>query len=98
MDFKNSNQNNSPHFLDNKTQFFSITVMKKKPILTFKIESDQDQWHAYCPELPGCHSFGATPEEAIKNLKNAVQIYIEDEIECQGFEEIIGDKTTLVHV
>ncbi|MEA2065235.1 MAG: type II toxin-antitoxin system HicB family antitoxin [Patescibacteria group bacterium] len=58
-------------------------------MLTFKIEKDQDKWHAYCPELSGCHTFGNTPEEAMKNLKNAVNLYIEDEIEYQGFQGVI---------
>jgi predicted RNase H-like HicB family nuclease len=52
--------------------------------ITFKLEQDGDKWHAYCPELPGCHTFGSTKEEALKNLKDAVMLYMEDEIENQS--------------
>lgn len=32
---------------------------------------------SYCPELPGCASCGKTEEEALENLKEAVQLYLE---------------------
>jgi predicted RNase H-like HicB family nuclease len=34
-------------------------------------------YRAEHPELPGCMSHGATPEEAIQNLANARRLYIE---------------------
>ena len=61
-------------------------------MLTFKIEKDWNKWHAFCPELPWCHTFGNTQEEAIKNLKNALKLYIDDEIEFQWFNNLIDDK------
>ncbi len=33
-------------------------------------------WVAECPSLPGCISQGETKEEAIRNIKEAVQGYI----------------------
>lgn len=30
-----------------------------------------------CPSLPGCISQGKTREEAIENIKDAIQVYIE---------------------
>jgi predicted RNase H-like HicB family nuclease len=40
-----------------------------------------------CPELPGCHSQGATVPEAIENIRDAIQGYLElygaPEIRCQ---------------
>ncbi len=48
-------------------------------LLTFKLKKDGDQWHAYCPELPGCHTFGNTKKEAQLHLKNAVALYLDDE-------------------
>ena len=45
--------------------------------ITFKLEPDGTQWHAFCPELKGCHTFGATKEEALANLKDAVNLYKE---------------------
>ena len=34
-------------------------------------------WIAECPSLPGCVSQGKNKEEAIKNIKEAIQGYIE---------------------
>ena len=48
-------------------------------MLTFHIEPNGKQFHAFCPQLKGCHTFGNTLEEAIKNLKNAIELYLEDE-------------------
>ena len=33
-------------------------------------------WVAECPSLPGCISQGATREEAINNIKEAIEGYI----------------------
>lgn len=46
-------------------------------MLTFKIEKDGDEYHTWVPELPGCHTHGRTPKEAMDNLKDAVQLYLE---------------------
>lgn len=32
---------------------------------------------AHCPEIPGCHSQGATYEEAIANIKEAIEACLE---------------------
>ena len=34
-------------------------------------------YHVYCPALKGCHSQGDTQEEALKNIAEAIQCYIE---------------------
>ena len=34
-------------------------------------------WVAECPSLPGCISQGKTKREAILNIKEAIQVYIE---------------------
>jgi predicted RNase H-like HicB family nuclease len=33
-------------------------------------------WVSECPSLPGCISQGATREEAIRNVKEAIDLYI----------------------
>jgi predicted RNase H-like HicB family nuclease len=38
-------------------------------------------WVVVCPSLPGCISQGKTKEEAIANIKEAIELYIEDLIE-----------------
>lgn len=62
-------------------------------MLNFKIEPDGDKWHGYCVELPGCHTFGDTKEQALFNLKDAARLYIEDEIESQSLENFVSSKT-----
>jgi len=34
-------------------------------------------WVAECPSLSGCISQGKTKEEAIRNIKEAIEVYIE---------------------
>lgn len=46
-------------------------------MLTFKIEQDGNEFHTWVPELPGCHTHGRTVAEAMHNLKDAVQLYLE---------------------
>ena len=41
----------------------------------------------YCPELPGCCSVGATEEEALANVTEAIKLYLEPSEmgkECTG--------------
>lgn len=41
------------------------------------IEKDDYGYFAYCPELEGCHSQGNTFEEALANIKEAAELYLE---------------------
>jgi len=43
------------------------------------IEYDEQtkSYAAYCPELPGCASCGDTEEEALENIREAVELYLE---------------------
>ena len=41
------------------------------------IEQDEDGFYAYAPELPGCHSQGATFMEADSNIREAIDLYLE---------------------
>jgi len=50
-------------------------------MLSFKIEPDENEFHAWVPELPGCHTHGRTIAEAMQNLKDAVQLYLDFRIE-----------------
>jgi predicted RNase H-like HicB family nuclease len=38
---------------------------------------ENGEWCASCPSLPGCHSQGETREEAIANIRDAIEAYIE---------------------
>lgn len=37
---------------------------------------------AEVPELPGCMAHGDTPEDALKNAKEAIQLWIDTAKEC----------------
>ena len=40
-------------------------------------DSETESYAAICPELPGCCSCGDTVEEALTNIKEAIQLYLE---------------------
>ncbi len=39
--------------------------------------SNEGGFTVYVPSLPGCISEGGTKEEALKNIKEAIELYIE---------------------
>jgi predicted RNase H-like HicB family nuclease len=44
---------------------------------------------AYVPSLPGCISEGRTKKEALKNIREAIDLYlepVEDDMSCQRSE------------
>jgi predicted RNase H-like HicB family nuclease len=45
---------------------------------------------AYVPSLPGCISEGDTKEEAIKNIKEAIELYLEADV--NELVEFSGEK------
>jgi predicted RNase H-like HicB family nuclease len=48
--------------------------MKLKVVLE---TSDEGGYTAYVPSLPGCISEGDTVEEALENVREAVELYLE---------------------
>jgi predicted RNase H-like HicB family nuclease len=48
--------------------------------MKFIITIDRDEdgvWVTECPSIPGCVSQGATKEDAIENIKEAIQLCLE---------------------
>ncbi len=41
------------------------------------IEKDEHGYYAFCPELEGCQSQGDTFEEAMANIREAIELYVE---------------------
>ncbi len=59
-----------------------------KPVTTYRytiiLEREPDGgFHAYCPTLKGCHSQGDSLDEAIDNIREAIDVYLES-VEAHG--------------
>jgi len=54
------------------------------------VSKDKDGFYAHCPDLPGCYSQGDTNEEALANLREASQLYMETMTESEI--KALGDK------
>lgn len=57
-------------------------------IFTVILQSETDPefrgyYNAIVPALPGCFSYGANKEEALSNIKEAIELYLED-LESHG--------------
>jgi predicted RNase H-like HicB family nuclease len=63
------------------------------------IEKDEHGFYAWCPELKGCQSQGTTVEDALANIREAIELYLEtlseDERDASLSREIL---TTTVEV
>ena len=45
---------------------------------TVLLEREEDGgYHAFCPALKGCHSQGDTLDEALANIREAMEAYVE---------------------
>jgi len=48
-------------------------------ILKVSLKEEEDgRWSSSTPALPGCSSWGYSQQEALENIKDAAEIYIED--------------------
>jgi predicted RNase H-like HicB family nuclease len=45
--------------------------------LVVEHDAETKRWAAFFPELPGCASAGDTEEEAIRNAKEALELWFE---------------------
>ena len=62
-------------------------MKRRPPIKTFLLkvaikEKEDGRWSAVIPALPGCASWGYSRQEALDNIRDAAEIYIEDMIEA----------------
>jgi predicted RNase H-like HicB family nuclease len=53
-----------------------------------KLEKTDESYAVWCPGLPGCWSQGATEEEALENIKDAIETYL------ATVDELLKDKVT----
>ena len=49
-------------------------MMRKVSVV---IEQDEHGCYVWCPELKGCQSQGATVEEALANIREAAELFLE---------------------
>ena len=63
------------------------------------IEEDEDGFFADCPALQGCHTQGETLVEAIANIKDAIQLHIEDRLAMgEGVPQLASLTVTTLQV
>jgi predicted RNase H-like HicB family nuclease len=58
-------------------------------------QDEDGVWIAEVPSLPGCGSDGATREEALENVKDAINLWIED---AEDHDEPIPEDYTPIAV
>jgi len=57
-----------------------LTVATKPKVESFEVvlEPEEDGgYHIYTPALKGCHSYGSTKDEALKNIAEAIALWLE---------------------
>ena len=54
-----------------------------------RLIQSHEGWSVSCPALPGCHSQGATREDAVANIKIAIKEWLEVEAEENVFRELL---------
>ncbi len=65
--------------------------------LTISLDRDEDGvWIVECPSIPGCVSQGSTKDEALENIKEAIQLWLEVRAE-QGLPLTIETRQVEVH-
>ena len=52
--------------------------MKSYVFMAELLEEEDGRWSAGVPSLPGCATWGRSKEEALRNLRDAVEAYVRD--------------------
>lgn len=67
-----------------------MAIMLSYHYTTILERQSEGGYHIYCPTLPGCHTEGDTLDEALVNIKEAIEIYLES-LKAHGDEIPIED-------
>lgn len=59
-------------------------------------EEEDGRWSVTVPALPGCSSWGSSVQEALNNIKDAAEIYIEDMIDAGEGIPLSSDKIEII--
>ncbi len=85
--------NGQPRFGDGsipvKSYIFSVVIEEDS------FEDGREAFHAYCPALTGCHTWGHTREEALMNIQEAVELYVDDLIESADTVPVDPEKGSI---
>jgi predicted RNase H-like HicB family nuclease len=54
---------------------FVIIIMKWRVVL--EPDPETSDWAVWCPELSGCVSAGITQEDALRNICEAIELYLQ---------------------
>ena len=55
--------------------------------IVFKVDlthEEDGRWSAVIPSLPGCSSWGYSQQEALANIRDAAEAYVEDMRDAEG--------------
>ena len=68
-----------PHHIAGRTTGVSegATIEEMVRKASVVIEKDENGFYAWCPELKACHSQGDTLDEAMANIREAIELYLE---------------------
>ena len=65
--------------INDKQQLIILKNMKKKIHLPILIEQDENNvFIVSCPSFKGCHSYGNTIDQAMKNIQEVIEICVEE--------------------
>ncbi len=51
-------------------------------------DPETGDWAVWCPELPGCTSAGQTEAEALENIREAIELYVQPDAVALGPDAI----------
>ena len=71
---------------------FGSNIQSKKMKLHFPIVIEQDEdniFIASCPTFSGCHSYGKTIDEAMANIKEVIEMCLEEQ-EIESVNQFVG--------
>jgi predicted RNase H-like HicB family nuclease len=54
-----------------------VTKLRRERFEVLLEPEEEGGFHVWCPRLPGCHSEGETREEALANIKEAIEGWLE---------------------
>jgi len=67
-------------------------IKNQNLIFSIIVEKDKDGYFAECRELQGCYTQGKTYEEVIKNIREVIELHVEDRKEHGDFNVALGNQ------